>query len=782
MKLKKIDKIVKYKSFENFRWCKYFNNLNLHEDINIFFGENGSGKSSICNILKSVSQNKSFVKKQIPKEICLKFDDGDFSFKCDTSLWNKTKPTDDIIFFDREFIHENIHLGNTRDTRKEGQGQKSGKMSIELDREAIRLRQRSQESEQKKKDIQKKLQDFEKTNEEILDFELSEKEKVLYEQYKDKTNDEINSIKSELHGERKELEDSIKSDEDIQKKIEKIQSTVKEITNPINNISISDYKEYQDIFNFKFKEKAKENSEKDLIEKIKSNKDFFKQGIEIRKNRQSKCPFCQSENVEHNVEKILRVYNNIYDTTYQEQLQKFETQKQLLIKELDKIIAHINDYDLSSLFRKLKKLQEDFKIPEIYRVKDEQQLTKPSISEIKYLKEILENLQKPNKENIQTLFGKVKNEFDNLVDFFNSIHDYISEKNKIIVKYKSENTEEKVKIRIKNNNVKLEDIDNTIKFFTDNLTEKQTRKEIKEKELSELKEQFGKAKNQYESAKKDYETYCSTEIFENKIDKMKEYFEKFNFNFHLSLNEQSRGNKKEFPFSFKVLDKDDNERDFKEGLSDGELQTLSICFFFAFIEGLDNLENKIMILDDPITSFDNSNLSTLVNLINKEKEKFSQILIFTHHKTFFKFLRKKFKKCSQEFNIIKNKPEFGGSFICLSKQERFIKKLKEFEKLLQNIPPGDLDVESKTIEYGQYLRYEVERFVKNNLLHWNKDKLPQYLKGIKENQNYDEEDFEILKDVYSFCNWTTSHVDSDEEYGLESLKRKIEDFLSVVNK
>ena len=84
MKLKKIDKIVKYKSFENFRWCKYFNNLNLHEDINIFFGENGSGKSSICNILKSVSQNKSFVKKQIPKEICLKFDDGDFSFKYNT--------------------------------------------------------------------------------------------------------------------------------------------------------------------------------------------------------------------------------------------------------------------------------------------------------------------------------------------------------------------------------------------------------------------------------------------------------------------------------------------------------------------------------------------------------------------------------------------------------------------------------------------------------------------------------------------------------------------------
>ena len=43
------------------------------------FKKNGSGKSSVCNILKNVSQNKPFSTLHKPDEICLSFDDGDTS-------------------------------------------------------------------------------------------------------------------------------------------------------------------------------------------------------------------------------------------------------------------------------------------------------------------------------------------------------------------------------------------------------------------------------------------------------------------------------------------------------------------------------------------------------------------------------------------------------------------------------------------------------------------------------------------------------------------------------
>ena len=106
---------------------------------------------------------------------------------------------------------------------------------------------------------------------------------------------------------------------------------------------------------------------------------------------------------------------------------------------------------------------------------------------------------------------------------------------------------------------------------------------------------------------------------------------------------------------------------------------------------------KILVFDDPITSLDNSNLSCLVDLIAEEQKKFSQTFIFTHHRTFFKFLRKRFDKHCSEYNIIRNKKEFGGSFICKSKADKFLEKLKSFEADLKKIPPASLDVELKEV-------------------------------------------------------------------------------------
>ncbi|MBU1350144.1 hypothetical protein KJ992_00960 [Patescibacteria group bacterium] len=68
MKLKEIKKIKQYKSFQDFDWQPFFNSEKFHDDVNILFGENGSGKSSVCNILKNVSQNKPFALLHKPNE------------------------------------------------------------------------------------------------------------------------------------------------------------------------------------------------------------------------------------------------------------------------------------------------------------------------------------------------------------------------------------------------------------------------------------------------------------------------------------------------------------------------------------------------------------------------------------------------------------------------------------------------------------------------------------------------------------------------------------------
>ena len=91
-----------------------------------------------------------------------------------------------------------------------------------------------------------------------------------------------------------------------------------------------------------------------------------------------------------------------------------------------------------------------------------------------------------------------------------------------------------------------------------------------------------------------------------------------------------------------------------------------------------------------------------------------------------------------------------------------------------------IDIELKIVEYGQYLRYEIERFIKNKLLHWNANDFPSAIEGVKNNKLINNDDLDRIKQVYSFCNWTTSHVDVCDDHGLEQLKGKISDFIGVL--
>lgn len=799
MKLKSLSQIKKYKSFQVFSWSSFFENQEFHEIANIFFGENGAGKSSICNILKSVCDKKPFVENQIPEEIFLKFDDGEYKFTSKRNNWNKKKNADEILFFDREFVHENIHLGNERKTDANGQEQKSGKMIIEIDSEAIKLnklrkklkKQITKSDDGEPETIFDKLKNYQEVNKDTLAFSLANEEKILFDKYKDRTKKQITELIKELAKEKKETERKLESDKATQKQVKDIQNSISEISNEKVEISVSEQSVYQALFNFDLKEQVQITAEQDLIEKIRQHKDFFRTGIEIRKEHKSKCPFCQSENEEEKIGKIIKVYNDIYDDAYKKQVQTFENNKKTLIEELENILSPVKNYDLNSVFVSLSELNQNYKIKDIYSVEEQKKFKIPTTSKIADLKKRIENLKKPSNEDIKDIYNNVLSEFNTLETFFDDIHTFIEEKNQIIRKFKTDNTDEKIQKRTTFNNQKAEEISKKLSFFYENKIEKQKQKESTEKKLASIQNKFDDFKTKYDKAKEDYEIYCSQEVFEKTLKKIEEYFDKFKFSFKLKLKSEKTRNKTEFPFAFMVLDNEGNERDFKEGLSEGELQVLSLCFFFAFLDIQTNSENKILLFDDPITSLDNNNLGHLVDLIAEEHLKFCQTFILTHHRTFFKFLRSKFNldkkpnKKASEFYIFRNKKDLGGSFICPNKVDNLRQKLKNLESdISKKSKNGGISEEHLIIEYGQYLRYEVENYIKNDLLHINKPNFGNTIDCLIKNKekNYDLSinDLKKIKDIYSFCNWTTSHVDIGDDHTLTTLIEKKNSFLKIV--
>jgi len=782
MKIARIKNIKNYKSFVDFNWTNFFNNEEFNQNMNIFYGENGSGKTSICNFFKSISGFCEF-EQYIPADLCIETESNSYVFNKKTG-WDNQFQQNSIIFFDKDFINKNIHLGQIRGRHQGEHEQESGKLIIEFDQKAIQLRNIRNNEKVILEDLISKKKDFENDNESILSFELTELETTFYNDLKNKSEKEINNIKKDIEKEKNIIQNDLDKNIQLQSKVTEIQN-ITNLQEPNFNYSISKYEKYDSLFRFQLQIKSIANDQRKISKLVEKYQDFFSKGFKIRSEEPGRCPFCQSNLVEKDIVVVERVFNQVFDKSYENSVKDFINLKTELVNELDEIISKIDNTDIQGIMLALKELENKFSINNIYSTEEEKSFEKPTYKKIEELKNKLNELEKPINEDISDVYKGAKTDFLEIKKYSEKLVEFIKNKNKIINKFKENSTNEKLAKSIEETEVALRSISNKKLFLENCMVGKQKLKEKKAKELEKIAEEIKAYEGKYKKAKSAYEDYVSHHAYQNLLNKISKIFkDTFNLSFSLEIDTDARriDKTKEFPFAFKVLDSQGNERDFKDGISDGERQILSLCFFFAFLEIQEDKNKKIVVFDDPITSLDNNNLLSLVRIIGNVCDPFAQIFIFTHHRLFFKFLQKRYseKNCS-EFNILRNKKEFGGSFICKSGREKFINKLRNIEQYLVDISKGKIDIELIIVEYGQYLRYEVERFVKNELLQWNKsDNFGNAIEGVKKNKTISDDDLDRIKEVYSFCNWTTSHVDVGEDHGLEQLKQNINTFIPII--
>lgn len=96
-------------------------------------------------------------------------------------------------------------------------------------------------------------------------------------------------------------------------------------------------------------------------------------------------------------------------------------------------------------------------------------------------------------------------------------------------------------------------------------------------------------------------------------------------------------------------------------LSEGEKTAISLIYFFSKIQENDaKVADQVIILDDPISSFDSNHLFNASSLIKKATEKSKQLFVLTHNFWFFKQVR--------DWMIRKNKKDAVISNIYLIKE------------------------------------------------------------------------------------------------------------------
>jgi len=107
----------------------------------------------------------------------------------------------------------------------------------------------------------------------------------------------------------------------------------------------------------------------------------------------------------------------------------------------------------------------------------------------------------------------------------------------------------------------------------------------------------------------------------------------------------ARANESYTNFGFIILGKkvpltgpQDNVPCFKNTLSEGDKGTLAFAFFIASLEKTPDLDKQIVILDDPLSSLDETRREATARVLLDLSPKLNQLCVFTHKKDFLQML------------------------------------------------------------------------------------------------------------------------------------------------
>jgi len=796
MKIKRIDKIEEYKSFSIFDWsdfCKDKNgDIQNLTSFNVVFGENGSGKSSVCDILQSLSGNKEF-EKMSPKLVKITLDKNhtEESVEFDGGKWLDNKlDKNSILFFNLDFINDNVHTNGNRENslQKGGHTQHAGQLIIDLDAESNLLKCH-------KENILRYQTNFINNYKIIIENNFNKLDIALFKQ--------LGSIKRQrVGGLMKKNEQRVES---LKKDILSLKLLLSGYSNIVNikNLEPLDVKlnlslktAYEEISS----RKIKDNADISVSEEIKKHFEDNKVLIEFANKyipenyQEEKCPLCTQPLM--NVSNVIDFYKKTFDKTYEQEKNKFINDIDNFKKEIDTVKTDVLVLErrVREFFNDIEKLEKEFNLSSIYNIDEKNRHLQKLENFIKIPPELdvmfktIDGLKSMDKSSVD-----INLSYNAILLFVNDVNSYIKNfndivevKNKIIEKFKNNYSDRnKIEKKIEKNEQNLARINSLVDF-------------LKFKKHEDIKNQFNilhrkdEINDKLNKAEKEIEEYLAKKIPEDIISKMQLILERFKLDFSIEHATHSI-NTKDYAFSFIVKDRDDKVREMKSGLSEGERQLISISFFLAVNDNVQDKKNKIVIFDDPITSLDSANLKVLADLIYEKSKEFSQSIIFTHHSLFFKYLSK-YQESGVEpptkFGILKNKKDFGGSFVFFDSEFNLNEEIRNCNINLQDLARnGNLNIENVSLKYGQLLRLGIERFIKNDLLMWNKDKNFEQtiIENLKESKckiiKLEESDFDSITKIYKYCNHSNLlHIDKEIPSSLSELIIHINIFISIIDK
>ncbi|TKD66050.1 AAA family ATPase [Flavobacterium sp. ASW18X] len=597
-----IKKLNSLKEFGIFRNFVETTELQEFKKYNLFYGWNGSGKSTFAKLFDCVNTKKI---------------DADFqncSFKIllnngvqvDNKNVSKIETGLKLSVFNNRFVRENIDWDNITKRLLY-----ISKEKVEEKKKLLELKEEHRTLEISKNIIENKVFKIQNDCDNFLtvgakevktQFEVLSTDDNYYLNYDkrklkriiDNNENQIKKVKliaksKEINGlkmtARLEELDKVNYDESKQLQIEQI----KKLEDEINSI-------------------LKKSIAFAGITSLKNNPkvgSWVEEGIEIHRNSK-KCKFCK---------------NTIEQTRIDELNAHFNTDFKLLKEEVKVLITKVEEYQdkisnsLPGDFELFQFLKSDYN----KQISNLQRLIKELIKSFSKVNGLLgEKLDNPFLTNFQEV------SIDNkLVEGFNSVLNSIT---KIIQAH----------------NTTSDDFENYVKSAKKKLEMSIAQSEVKKfKYFSKLREKKSEEKKIIPLEKKISLLEKKIEILDASLSDEILGAEEFNNKLHRFLNHSDLSIKyNESKKGYEIIRKIGRKKERGNNLSEGEKTAISFIYFLTkLLENEDELKETIVIIDDPISSFDSNHLFNSYSFIKNICNDTKQLFVLTHNFTFYRLVR-----------------------------------------------------------------------------------------------------------------------------------------------
>ena len=344
-------------------------------------------------------------------------------------------------------------------------------------------------------------------------------------------------------------------------------------------------------------------------------KDFLLTGLNLTKEEQQHCVFC-GHLLEESAKSLLLAYGEMFSNEYR-----------LLQQEISATRAKFEKFNPIDTIERLKERLSSIKLS-----LDIEEFVIETIREFKTSIDE-EFLKKQSDLNYAIDFDQ----YDSIIDHFMDIKSQIQELRKVNV-YESEvNTENLIeKIR----EFELSKLRHSaewkefLKEYDDIDTIQEEKKKRREKLRTKLntysdklfREQLDTINNILRELGADYEI-CDFQPIKNIVGQSERVFALKFFDNHKVTIDESLTEKPAF----------------KNTLSDSDKRLLAFAFFYSTLLHDPNLSEKIIVFDDPFSSFDSERRLKAIQLLsNSKKQSVGQLIVLTHEEVFYKWLFEKF--------------------------------------------------------------------------------------------------------------------------------------------